>query len=517
MNDRLIIFDTTLRDGEQSPGCSLNPVQKRRMAETLAQLGVDVIEAGYPNASEGDFHSVSEIAREIHGPSICALARCVDADIRAAVDALAEAEKPRVHVFIASSPIHREHKLKLSRGEIVERAVASVRMARSHVADVEFSAEDATRSEPEFLVELYSAVIAAGASTINVPDTVGFTTPGEYRELIAMLKREVHGIERAVISTHCHDDLGLAVANSLAAIEGGARQVECTLTGIGERAGNAALEEIVMAVRTRPDRYGVTSGIRTERLYGSARTLANLIGASIPRNKAIVGDNAFAHESGIHQHGMIADRSTYEIMRPEDVGVPGSLLVLGKHSGRAAVRDRLTSFGHRVEDEALDRLMIDFKRIADRKKEVFDADLEALWLGIDPHDAGPWHLDALSVSTAIGGRVQPTVSVVLSDDDGRIVREAATGDGPIDAIARAIARATGDDFEVRDYTVRSITAGGDAQGQATVRAISGGREYRGQAVSTDVIEASARAMLEVANRIAANTRARERRLAATGT
>ena len=517
MEDRLIIFDTTLRDGEQSPGCSLNPVQKRRMAETLAQLGVDVIEAGYPNASEGDFRSVAEIAREIHGPTICGLARCVDADIRAAIHALAEAERPRVHVFIASSPIHREHKLKLSRAEIVERAVAGVRLARSHVADVEFSAEDATRSEPEFLVELFSAVIAAGASTINVPDTVGFTTPGEYRELIAMLKREVKGLERAVISTHCHDDLGLGVANSLAAIEGGARQVECTLTGIGERAGNAALEEIVMAVRTRPDRYRVRSNIRTERLYGAARTLANLIGTSIPRNKAIIGDNAFAHESGIHQHGMIADRSTYEIMRPEDVGVPGSLLVLGKHSGRAAVRDRLESFGHRVEDGALDRLMVDFKRIADLKKEVYDADLEALWLGIDPHDTGPWHLDSLSVNTAVGGRVHPTVSVVLSDEDGRIVREAATGDGPIDAIARAIARATGDAFEVRDYSVRSITAGGDAQGQATVRAMAAGREYRGQAVSTDVIEASARAMLEVANRIAANSRARERRLAATGT
>lgn len=271
-----------------------------------------------------------------------------------------------------------------------------------------------------------------------------------------------------------------------------------------------------MAVRTRRDRYGVTTGIRTERLYGAARTLANLIGASIPRNKAIVGDNAFAHESGIHQHGMIADRSTYEIMRPEDVGVPGSLLVLGKHSGRAAVRDRLASFGYRIDDEALDRLMVDYKRIADRKKEVYDADLEALWLGLDPHDGGPWHLESLQVSTAIGGRIHPTVSVVLADEAGGHVREAATGDGPVDAIARAIARATGVAFEVRDYAVRSITAGGDAQGQATVRVTSDGREYRGQSISTDVIEASARALLEVANRIAANTRARERRYAATG-
>jgi 2-isopropylmalate synthase len=516
MDERLIIFDTTLRDGEQSPGCSLNPRQKRRMAETLAQLGVDVIEAGYPNASDGDFRSVAEIAREVQGPTIAALARCHEADIRAAIDALAGAAKPRIHVFIASSPIHRQHKLRLSKAEVVERAVAGVRMARAAVADVEFSAEDATRSEPEFLIELYAAAIAAGATTINVPDTVGFTTPGEYRELIAMLRREVRGIGRAVISTHCHDDLGLAVANSLAAVEGGARQVECTLTGIGERAGNAALEEIVMAVRTRRDRYGVTTGIRTERLYGAARTLANLIGASIPRNKAIVGDNAFAHESGIHQHGMIADRSTYEIMRPEDVGVPGSLLVLGKHSGRAAVRDRLAALGYRIDDAALDRLMVDFKRIADRKKEVYDADLEALWLGLDPHDDGPWRLEALQVSTAVGGRVHPTVSVVLADESGGHVREAATGDGPVDAIARAIARATGVAFEVRDYAVRSITAGGDAQGQATVRVVADGREYRGQAVSTDVIEASARALLEVANRIHANARARERHYAATG-
>lgn len=271
-----------------------------------------------------------------------------------------------------------------------------------------------------------------------------------------------------------------------------------------------------MAVRTRRDRYRVATGIRTERLYGAARTLANLIGASIPRNKAIVGDNAFAHESGIHQHGMIADRSTYEIMRPEDVGVPGSLLVLGKHSGRAAVRDRLASFGYRIDDAALDRLMVDYKRIADRKKEVYDADLEALWLGLDPHDGGPWHLESLQVSTAIGGRIHPTVSVVLADESGGHVREAATGDGPVDAIARAIARATGVAFEVRDYAVRSITAGGDAQGQATVRVTSDGREYRGQSISTDVIEASARALLEVANRIAANARARERRYAATG-
>lgn len=516
MTEPLIIFDTTLRDGEQSPGCSLNPIQKLRMAETLAQLGVDVIEAGYPNASDGDFASVQQIARAVRGPRICALARCHEADIRAAAAALAPAERARIHVFIAASPIHRQHKLKMSRAEVLERAVAGVRQARAACVDVEFSAEDATRAEPEFLIELFGAVIDAGASTINVPDTVGYTTPAEYRELIARLKREVVGIERARLSAHCHDDLGLAVANSLAAVEGGARQVECTLTGIGERAGNAALEEIVMAVRTRPDRFPVETRIRTERLYGAARTLSNLIAAPIPRNKAIVGENAFAHESGIHQHGMIADRRTYEIMRPEDVGVPSSQLVLGKHSGRAAVRERLLQYGYQVDDAALDRLMVDFKRIADRKKEVYDADLEALWLGLDPQHLGPWTLDMLQVSTSIGDRVHPTVSVVLSDSEGGSVREAATGDGPVDAMARAIARATGVGFEVREYQVRSLTGGGDAQGQATVRVLHEGREYRGQAVSTDVLEASARALLEVVNRITANARARSQRLAATG-
>jgi 2-isopropylmalate synthase len=517
MNDRLIIFDTTLRDGEQSPGCSLNPAQKLRMAQGLASLGVDVIEAGYPNASEGDFASVREIARSVQGPVICGLARCNEADIRATADAIEPAERRRIHTFIASSPIHREHKLKMSKAEVLERAIAGVRLAKSLVADVEFSAEDATRSEPEFLAQLFSAAIEAGAGTINVPDTVGYTTPSEYRELIQFLKQNVKGIERVVISTHCHDDLGLAVANSLAAVEAGARQVECTITGIGERAGNAALEEIVMAVRTRPDRYPVSTGVRTQKLFGTARLLTSLIGAHIPRNKAIIGDNAFAHESGIHQHGMIADRSTYEIMKPEDVGVPGSQLVLGKHSGRAAVRDRLSSFGYQVDDAGLDELFVQFKRLADRKKEVFDADLEAMWLGVDPSDNSPWALDSLHVATAVGARSEPTASVSLRDESrGLAKREAAVGDGPVDAIARAIARATGIEFDLRDFSIRSLTGGQDAQGQANVRVTHEGREYRGQAVSTDVIEASARALIEAVNRIASVARARHQRLAATG-
>ncbi len=516
-NDCLIVFDTTLRDGEQSPGCSLDPMQKLRVAHALAALGVDVIEAGYPNASPGDFRSVHEIAAQVRGPAICALARCNEADIRACAEALAPATRKRIHVFIASSPIHRERKLKLTAEQVIERAVESVRLARTFVDDVEFSAEDATRSEPEFLVRLFGAAIEAGATTINVPDTVGYTTPTEYGELIRHLRRHVRGIDNVTISAHCHDDLGLAVANSLAAIEAGARQVECTLTGIGERAGNCALEEVVMAVRTRPERFGVATGIRTPRLYSTARLLAGLIGAGIPRNKAIVGDNAFAHESGIHQHGMIADRSTYEIMRPEDVGVPGSQLVLGKHSGRAALRERLAALGHPMDEARLEATFVSFKQLADRKKEVYDADLEALALGVDLAEAGPWKIESMQVATAVGFAAAPSCSVVLRDGDGTMVREAATGDGPVDAIAQAFARATGIRFELRDFQVRSLTVGGDAQGQASVRLRHEGRDYRGSATSTDVIEASARAMLEATNRIAACERARANRLAPTGT
>lgn len=510
MSERLLIFDTTLRDGEQSPGCTLNRAQKLRIAEALQSLGVDVIEAGYPNASEDDFDAVQAIARSVRDARICGLARCNDADIRATAAALKDAAHPRIHVFIASSPIHREMKLRMGKAEVIERAIAGVRQARALCADIEFSAEDATRSEPDFLVQLFSAVIEAGATTINVPDTVGFTTPGEYFELIRMLKRDVRGTDDVTVSTHCHDDLGLAVANSLAAVEAGARQVECTLTGIGERAGNAALEEIVMAVRTRPDRYPVFTNIRTPRLYGSARLLSSFIGQAVPRNKAIVGENAFAHESGIHQHGMIADRSTYEIMKPEDVGVPGSSLVLGKHSGRAAVRDRLATLGYAIDDKHLDALMVAYKRLADRKKEVFDADLEALWLGVEDDAEQTWTMDALHVATAIGTRNEPTASIALCSADGRTVREAAVGDGPVDAIANALTRATGVAISVQDFALQSVTSGGDAQGRASVRVLHEGREYRGQAISTDVIEASARALLEAINRISSVNAARRR-------
>jgi 2-isopropylmalate synthase len=514
---RIRIFDTTLRDGEQSPGCSMNLAEKLVLARQLAKLGVDVIEAGFAIASEGDFEAVKAIAAEIGDVSIASLARTSREDVEKAARALERAKRPRIHTFIATSDIHLQHKLKMGREQVLEEVDRAVRQARGYVDDVEFSAEDATRSSWDYLVQVFGAAVQAGATTLNVPDTVGYTTPTEYGELIRFLLGNVPGIDTVTVSAHCHDDLGLAVANSLAAVEAGARQVECTITGIGERAGNCALEELVMAVRTRPERYGATPAVRTPRLYGAARLLSTLIAQPIARNKAIVGDNAFAHESGIHQHGMIADRSTYEIMKPEDVGVPGSQLVLGKHSGRAVIRERLGTLGYDADEATLDAVFVAFKQLADRKREVYDADLEALWLGVDPSAQGPWSLEAMHVTTAVGSRVRPTATVTLRDIDGRHAHAAALGEGPVDAIANGIAQATGLRFDLREFNVRSLTSGVDAQGQARVRVAPDGREYRGRAVSTDVIEASARALLEVANRITACARARAERLQRTGT
>lgn len=502
MNDRVRIFDTTLRDGEQSPGCSMTMAQKRVMARTLAELGVDVIEAGFAAASPDDFAAVQAIAREVRGSSVAALARCQPGDIERAAAALEPAEAPRIHVFIATSDIHLEHKLRIDRAQAIEAAVAGVRQARQYCDDVEFSAEDASRSDRAFLAEVFSAVIEAGATTLNVPDTVGYAVPGGYGELFAYLRQHVHGIERAVLSCHCHDDLGLAVANSLAAIEHGARQVECTVNGIGERAGNAALEEIVMALRTRRAHYGVDTRIDTRRLYPASRQLISLTGSVVARNKAIVGDNAFAHESGIHQHGMLRNRETYEIMSPEDVGVPRSQLVLGKHSGRAALAERLKTLGFVLDEAALNRAFAAFKQLADRKKEVFDADLEAIASGQTGEDTGPWRLLALQIHGAIGADSVPSAGVRLAHADGRVVQEAAVGDGPVHAIFAAIARATGADFALRQYQVRSLSTGEDAQGEARVEIEQDGRVHAGRAVSTDILEASALALIDVLNRLA---------------
>ncbi len=502
MNDYVRIFDTTLRDGEQSPGCSMTTPQKLTMAHALVELGVDVIEAGFAAASPDDFAAVSAIAQQVRGSQVAALARSQRHDIERAAAALEKAERPRIHVFIASSDIHLAHKLRMSRAEALDAAAAAVELARRHCDDVEFSAEDASRSDPAYLAEMFSAVVEAGARTLNVPDTVGYAIPSQYGALFAYLRQHVRGVDNVVLSSHCHDDLGLAVANSLAAIENGARQVECTINGIGERAGNAALEEIVMALRTRGPHYGIGTRIRTQRLYPTSRQLASITGSVVARNKAIVGENAFAHESGIHQHGMLRHRETYEIMAPEDVGVSRSQLVLGKHSGRAALADRLRELGFDLQEAALNQAFAQFKALADKKKEVFDADLEAIALGQNGSEQGPWRLLALQIQGAIGRDAVPSASVRLGHDDGRVVSEAAVGDGPVHAIFAAIERATGTNVTLRQYQVRSLSTGEDAQGEARVDVVVDGREYRGRAVSTDILEASALALVEVINRIA---------------
>jgi len=498
---RLIVFDTTLRDGEQAPGCSMTDREKLRVARALADMGVDVIEAGFPAASEGDFESVRAIAREVRGPAICGLARCGEYDIERAWDALRHAERSRIHVFIATSPIHRKYKLKLTCEEVLRRAVFGVRMARELCADVEFSAEDAARTEPSFLAEVLSAVIEAGAGTVNVPDTVGYALPGEFADRIRYLRKHTQGIDQAVISVHCHDDLGMAVANSLAAVEAGARQVECTVNGIGERAGNCALEEIVMAVRTRSERLGVATGIDSTRLYPASRLVAAVTGVHVPRNKAVVGDNAFAHEAGIHQHGMLSHQETYEIMRPEDVGMGESRLVLGKHSGRHAFRDRLVALGLDLDDAEVDRAFIAFKQLADRKKQIFDADLEALVLSSDAAEQGAWRL--LSMETRSGHGSPPSADVELAHVDGTTRRASADGDGPVAAAFRAIDTVTGLACRLQNFDIRNVTVGGDAQGEAVVMVEHDGRIFQGKGYDTDIIGASAQAYLQAVNRFCA--------------
>ncbi|WP_297919419.1 2-isopropylmalate synthase [Metallibacterium sp.] len=497
--ERVLIFDTTLRDGEQAPGCSMTRAQKLRMARVLEELGVDIIEAGFPAASEVDAAAVAAVAGAMRRARIGALARCQEGDIVTAARALEAAAQARIHLFLATSPIHREHKLHMSKAQVLDTAVAAVRRACALCGDVEFSAEDALRTEPEFLIEVFTAVIAAGARTINVPDTVGYTTPAEIAALFARLRREVVGIERAVLSTHCHDDLGMGVANSLAAIEAGARQVECTLNGIGERAGNAALEEVVMALRTRADRYALDTGIDSTRLYAASRALSGTIGLEVARNKAIVGDNAFAHEAGIHQHGMLANRATYEIMRPEDVGFPHTRLVLGRHSGRHALRERISTLGLGIDDARFETVFTAFKTLAESKREVLDADVEALVLGTAVHARGPWMLAALHVGTYVGGA--SIASLHLRHVDGREARETATGSGPVHAVTAALVRASGLVLEIIELRVRSIGLGAGAQGEAVLRVQHDAQELRGRGTSTDIVEAAALAMLEVVNRI----------------
>jgi 2-isopropylmalate synthase len=497
---RVIIFDTTLRDGEQSPGASMNRAEKLEVAQALVDLGVDVIEAGFPIASPGDFEAVREVARTIRGATICGLARCNPRDIDRAWEALEGAERPRIHVFLATSAIHREFKLKMDKAQIIDRAVEGVRRAGGYCPDVEFSPEDAARTEADFLCQVVEAAIDAGATTVNIPDTVGYATPSHMGRMIRLLRERVPNIDRAVISVHCHNDLGLAVANSLAAIEAGASQVECTINGIGERAGNCSLEEIAMALRTRSDVYGCDTAVRTPRLVPTSRLVSSITGIQVQRNKAIVGKNAFAHEAGIHQDGMLKEPSTYEIMRPEDVGFSRTDLVLGKHSGRAALADRVASLGYHLDEEQLDQLFEQFKRLADKKKEIYAGDLAALvefGIRMVPE---VWTIADYQVRCGTGQT--PWASLTVRRGDEEIRREVEGGDGPMDAIFLAVQAVTGVQVVCRDYQVHSASMGTDAQAEVTVEIEHAGQVIRGRGVSTDSVEASLRAFLDAVNRTA---------------
>ncbi len=504
---QIVVFDTTLRDGEQSPGASMNLAEKLELAQALVELGVDVIEAGFPIASPGDFEAVHRIAETVRGPVICGLARCREADIDRAWEAVRPAERARIHVFLATSAIHREFKLRLDKEQIVARAVEGVRRAKGYCPDVEFSPEDAVRTEIDFLCRVVEAAIAAGATTVNIPDTVGYATPAQMHHVIATLRRRVPNIDQAVISVHCHDDLGMAVANSLAAVEAGAGQVECTINGIGERAGNCSLEEIVMALRVRQDYYRADTGVNSRRIVPASRLVAGITGIQVQRNKAIVGQNAFAHEAGIHQDGILKERRTYEIMRPEDVGLATSDLVLGKHSGRAALADRAEALGYRLSRTQLDAIFEEFKLLADKKKEVYDADLAAL-IEQEIH-AVPEVWSIVSYQVACGTGAIPEVAIKLRHGSRNVEARIAAGDGPIDAVFLAIERLTGVSVVCRDFSVHSVTVGKDAQGEVMVQVEYQGRLYRGRGVSTDSVEASAKAFLNAINRILAVNHGRQ--------
>ncbi|MEX0777721.1 MAG: 2-isopropylmalate synthase [Phycisphaeraceae bacterium] len=499
------IFDTTLRDGEQSPGATLNRQEKIEIARQLEAMGVDIIEAGFPITSQGDFDSVHAIAGELEKATVTGLARCVPRDIDRAGEAIKGAANPsggRIHVFCATSKIHRELKLKKAFEEIVRLSVASVMQARQYTDDVEFSPEDGSRTELNYLVDITGAVIEAGATTVNIPDTVGYAVPEQYGHIFAYVRQQLPVIDQRgiVLSAHCHNDLGLAVANSLAAVKSGARQVECTINGIGERAGNASLEEIVMTLRTRSDYFGAyKTNINPRRLYPLSRMVSTFTGLHVQRNKAIVGENAFAHEAGIHQDGMLKHRTTYEIMDPREVGIPESKLVLGKHSGRHAFRDRTIELGFSLDDATVEKAFEEFKVLADKKKDVYDEDIEAILEQTLQSERALWELVRFQVTSGTG--VIATATVVLRDSGGQERMDAATGDGPIDAVYSAMQRITGVAIDLLDYQTRAVTVGKDAQGEVTIEVRHNDRKVRGRGLSTDVIEAAARAYVSAINRI----------------
>lgn len=495
--DIVKIFDTTLRDGEQSPGCSMDLDEKIRMARQLAKLGVDVIEAGFPIASKGDFAAVQAIAREIEGPSVAGLARATLKDIDVCWDAIRESRKPRIHTFIATSDLHLKHKLGKTREEVLKDAVKAVQHAIQHTPDVEFSAEDATRSDWGYLTEVVHAVIEAGAKTVNIPDTVGYTYPEEFFKLISHLREKVPNIAQATLSVHCHNDLGLAVANSLAAIRAGARQVECTVNGIGERAGNAAMEEIVMTLKVRRELFGCDTHIHSEQIYHTSKLLSLITGVQVQPNKAIVGENAFAHEAGIHQDGFLKNQLTYEIMTPESVGWTQSKLVLGKHSGRHAFRKRLQDLGHELEEAEFEKAFEAFKTLADKKKEIFDDDLEVLLFEQRHQGQDRYVLKSYKVTSESDGSPKAEVTVEI---DGVEHTDVEKGVGPVDASFKVLKKVTCFSGELSGFNINAITGGADAQGEVSVTLKDQGREVRGLGTDTDIIKASLKAYLNALNR-----------------
>jgi len=496
--DKVIIFDTTLRDGEQAPGASMNQEEKLEIAYGLEQMGVDIIEAGFPVISKGDFEAVRAVAKHIKGSTVCGLARSIKKDIDAANDALRGAKKKRIHVFLATSKIHMKHKLKKSQKEILKMAVDAVKYAKKKMPDIEFSPEDASRSERSFLYKILEEVIKAGAKTVNIPDTVGYSIPSEYGGLIADIKNNVPNINKAIISVHCHDDLGVGVANSLEAVRNGARQVECTVNGIGERAGNASMEEIVMALKTRSDMYRCSTNIKTTEICRVSRLVSKYTGFVVPPNKAIVGGNAFRHEAGIHQDGILKERSTYEIMRPEDVGFVGTGLVLGKHSGRHAFKERLKNLGINLKASELDNAFVRFKSIADKKKSVFDEDLIAIVEDEVKVIEETWHF--ISLVAHSGTDIKPEVEVILKTN-GKIYRQVSSGDGPVDACYKAIDGITKLKGELLDYSIHSVTRGKDALGEVMVKVKIDKKSVIAYGASTDILEASAKAYINAVNKV----------------
>lgn len=497
--EKVQIFDTTLRDGEQTPGVHFDLATKIEIAQALEKLGVDIIEAGFPASSAGDFEAVQSISRLIKNSTICGLARSYRPDIEKAAAALKEANRSRIHIFLATSDIHMKYKLKMSRAEVIAAVRDSVSFAVPLTDEVQFSAEDACRSDREFLVEAYEAAIEAGAKILNVPDTVGYRTPDEYGQVFRYLQEHVKDSSSVVWSAHCHDDLGLATANSIAAVQGGARQVECTINGLGERAGNAAMEEIVMTISTRKPYMKVTTGIQTEQIYRISRLVSAASGLAISPTKAIIGENAFAHESGIHQHGVLENPETYEIIKPESIGAGRSSLVLGKLSGRHAVEERLHAMGYQLSKEKLDTVFTAFKELADKKAQIFDLDLAAL---VTDHRAGlqpQWYrLQGIQIASSSGGLATGAVRIESSCG---ILEKAACGDGPVDAVFQAINEATQYCPELEDFQLRAVTSGPDALGEAVVRLGKNGVSVTGRGVSTDIVESSAKAYLDALNRL----------------